>query len=83
MNQQEIETIVDAAVIKTLGELGIDLTTPDARREWIEDQLYMRAWRKSIQRGSKIGFGTLITVLVTGALGIFWLGISSTFGFHP
>ncbi len=79
LSKDEIEAIVQSTVVKTLEELGINLSTPDARREFIEDQYYTRAWRKAVQRGTKIGFGTMITVIVTGALGVFWLGFAGMF----
>ncbi len=77
------EDIITQTVIKTLENLGIDLSTPDARREFMEDQLYTRAWRKSIQRGAKVGLGTMITVIVTGLMGVLWVGLQYTIGMHP
>jgi hypothetical protein len=79
LSKFEVEVIVEATVIRTLGNLGVDLTTPEAKREWLEDMLYTRAWRKSVQRGAKIGIGTMITVIVTGMIGVLWLGIATVF----
>jgi hypothetical protein len=79
LSKSEVEDIVEATVIRTLGNLGVDLTTPEAKREWLEDMLYTRAWRKSVQRGTKIGVGTMITVIVTGLLGVVWMGFTGMF----
>lgn len=83
LNKAEIEDIVEKTVIKTLGELGIDLSTPEGRKEWIEDQFYTRAWRKTVQKGARTGFLTMVTVLVTGMLGVIYVGIQVMLGGHP
>lgn len=83
LTKAEIEDIVEATVVKTLSNLGVDLTTPEAKREWIEDQLYTRAWRKSVQKGTKVGVTTLITVFVTGLGGMLWVGFRVMIGHGP
>jgi O-acetyl-ADP-ribose deacetylase (regulator of RNase III) len=80
LTQAEIETIVEAAVVKTLGHIGIDVSTPEALREFVSDQVYTRAWRKAVQKGTRVGLGTAVTVLVTGALAAFWAGIQVFLG---
>ncbi len=79
----DIEKIVEAAVFKTMNNLGIDLSTAEARREFIEDQYYTRAWRKGVQKGAKWSFMTIITVFVTGLMGVLWVGLQYTIGMHP
>lgn len=83
LSREEIEHVVEQTVIKTLGQLGIDLSTPEARKEFIEDQYSLRAWRKARDRVGKMGLTTAIGVIVTGALGLIWLGLQVLLHGHP
>jgi hypothetical protein len=80
LSKEEVEEIVAASVLKTLENIGIDLTTADARQEFIKDQLYTRAWRKAVQSGVRVSAGTMLMVLVTGMLGVLWVGFQMLVG---
>src|ERR1700759_2046681 len=71
---------VDEGVLKTLTQM---LTTygieEDNRAEMRADLLHLRRWRKASETIEKTTWRTMVTVLVTGALGLLWLGIQSKF----
>jgi hypothetical protein len=83
LSKSEVEDIVEATVIRALGNLGVDLTTPEAKREWLEDMLYTRAWRKSVQKGTKVGVATIITGFISGMAGMLWVGFRVMIGHGP
>lgn len=71
----------DDLVIKTISTIltsfGID---EDDRKEVRADFQHLRKWRKSVERVETVGWASAITVIVSGLLGMLWLGIKATLG---
>ena len=72
---------VDAVVLKTIATIltsfGIE---EEDRKELRADFSHLRRWRKSVEQAQTFGFKAVITVLVTGFLGVVWLGLKTTLG---
>jgi hypothetical protein len=50
------------------------------RRELRADFQHLRRWRKSVEQAQSYTFKAVITIIVAGVLGAFWLGIKVTVG---
>lgn len=83
MNKVDMEELISKTVLKTLASVGIHVQTDEAVEEFRKDMDYTRAWRKTIQRGTKTGFITMITVAVTGFLGMVVVGFRMWLLGHP
>jgi hypothetical protein len=69
---------IDDTVLKTVSAIltsfGIE---EDERKEIRADFLYVRKLRKSTETITRVGWTAAITVIVTGFLGVLWLGIKT------
>jgi hypothetical protein len=72
---------VDTVVLKTLTTLltsfGIE---EEDRKELRSDFQHLRKWRKGVEQVERVGWGAVITVIVTGTLGALWVGIKAMVG---
>lgn len=72
---------LDEVVLKTIATIltsfGIE---EEDRKELQADLRHLRRWRKSVEQTQTYAFKTLVTVIVGGLLGAFWLGIKATLG---
>jgi len=72
---------IDAVVLKTIATIltsfGIE---EEDRKELQADFRHLRRWRKSVEQVERVGWGTIVTVIVTGALGALWVGIKTLLG---
>jgi hypothetical protein len=68
----------DQVVLKTISAIltsfGID---DDDRKEIRADFLHLRKWRKSVEQAQGYTFKVVITTIVGGVLGAFWLGFQT------
>jgi hypothetical protein len=71
------KALIEAAVVASLAAFGVDAEDKDELRELKLDTRHTRKWRKSVERIETVGWGTAVTVLVTGALGALWLGVQT------
>jgi hypothetical protein len=93
MHEDEVKTIVaavlaeqkrlhnseaDEVVLKTIATIltsfGIE---EEDRIELRRDFQHLRRWRKSYEQVERVGWGAVITVIITGALGALWLGFKT------
>lgn len=72
--QRMEHAIVDRAVSASLAAWGIDATDKDELKELKLDQTHNRKWRKSVERASTVTLTTAIGVLVSGFLGMMYIG---------
>lgn len=77
IHDDEIDAIVSRTIATVLTSFGIN---EDDRRELRDDLSYRRRWRKSVELAKNYIFRAIITVIVTGALGVMWFGIKTVFG---
>jgi hypothetical protein len=71
----DMEQVIEATVKKTLMELGLDTDNPI---ELQRDFAHLRTWRESIEEVKRKGFLAAVTVVVTGALGLFWVAFKGS-----
>lgn len=66
----------DPLVLKTVGAVltGFGIEEED-RLEIRADLIHLRKWRKSVEQVERLSWAAIITAIVGGALGAFWLGI--------
>ena len=71
ISEQQLEAMMERVVKKTLLSIGIDITKP---QEMQKDMICVRDWRESAAFMRKnVRLAALVTV-VSGALGLLWLG---------
>ena len=72
---------IDETVVRTISAIltsfGIEA---DERKEIKADFVHLRKWRKSVETVERVGWTSAITVIVTGLLGVLWLGLKATMG---
>lgn len=83
MSKDDMEDMMSRVVLKTLQGVGIHVQNDEAIEEFRQDMQYMRAWRKTIQKTTKTGWVTFVTVAVTGFLGVLWVALRIAFTGHP
>lgn len=75
------EDHIDDTVLRTITTLmtSFGLEEED-RRELQADFRHLRRWRKSIEQTQTYAFKTIVTVIVTGLVGVVWLGFKTVLG---
>jgi hypothetical protein len=77
IQDDKIDAIAAKTIVTVLASFGIN---EDDRRELRADLSHLRRWRKSVEQVQNCTFRAIITVTVTGLLGLVWLGIKAAFG---
>jgi hypothetical protein len=77
LHRDDIEAIVLRAIATILTSFGME---EEDRRELRADFQHLRRWRKSVEQAQSYTFKAVITIIVAGVLGAFWLGIKVTVG---
>ena len=83
LNEQKLATQpdLDKVVLKTIATLltsfGIE---EDDRKEVRADFEHLRKWRKSVEQAQSLTFKAIVTVIISGVIGAFWLGFKATLG---
>jgi len=72
-----MDEVVLKAVATILTSFGIE---EDDRKELQADFIHLRKWRKSVEQAQSLTFKTIVGVIVTGAIGAFWLGFKTILG---
>ncbi len=79
--QRQQHASIDAMVLKviasTLSSFGIE---EDDRRELKADFQHLRRWRRSAEQAESYAFKAVITVIVSGLVGVAWLGVKVVLG---
>jgi hypothetical protein len=73
LDRDDIKQIVN----EVLEQVGLDQQN---RAELRADFLYLRKWRKSVEQIHGFTLRALITVVVTGFLGMMWMGVKTLIG---
>ena len=71
LSADEMRVIVKSAVHETLTQLGVDTSSP---LEMQRDFQHLRDWRMAQEVIRRKGYMTLVGVLLTGVLGLVWIG---------
>jgi len=73
------EEAADRAIGKLFLTLGVDLSDPKAVIAFQDDLRFLSNWRESTQAVKRKALLTAVGVVVSGAIGLFWLSIRG----HP
>jgi hypothetical protein len=76
MTKEELREFMSQCVHDTLTSMGVDTSEPLNMQR---DFQYLRDWRIAVEATKRKGILTLITVLITGMLGLLWLGFKENF----
>jgi len=72
---------VDEVVLKTIATIltsfGIE---EEDRVELRADFIHLRKWRKSVERAQGMTFKVIVTAIIGGVVGAFWLGFKTMLG---
>jgi hypothetical protein len=83
MTPDDVNRIAEEAADRALGKLfltlGVDLSDPKAVIAFQDDLRFLSQWRDSTQAVKRKALLTAVGVVVSGALGYFWL----VFRGHP
>ena len=83
MTPDDVNRIAEEAADRALGKLfltlGVDLSDPKAVIASQDDLRFLSQWRDSTQAVKRKALLTAVGVIITGALGYFWL----VFRGHP
>jgi hypothetical protein len=77
LHNDDVDTVVLKTIATILTSFGIE---EEDRKELRSDFQHLRKWRKGVEQVERLGWGTVITVIVTGALGALWVGIKTMLG---
>ena len=72
---------VDEVVLKTIATIltsfGIE---EEDRVELRADFIHLRKWRKSVEQAQGMTFKVIVTAIIGGVVGAFWLGFKTMLG---
>lgn len=77
LHNNEVDTVALKTISIILTSFGIE---DEDRKELRADFQHLRKWRKSVEQVERVGWGAVITVIVTGTLGALWVGIKTALG---
>lgn len=77
LHNYDVDTVVLKTIATILTSFGIE---EEDRKELRADFQHLRKWRKGVEQVERMGWGTIITVIVTGTLGALWVGIKTMLG---
>lgn len=76
LTKDELEKLAEAVaqkvIVSTFKQFGVNLTDDDAVENFRKDMEYSHAWRETIQKGTRTGLLTIMTVAATGFAAIIW-----------
>lgn len=74
--QRRCNDHIDTAVLKGVAAILISFGIEEAdRHELRADFQYLRRWRKNIEQAQSYFFRAAMTIMVTGLVGVVWLGV--------
>lgn len=71
MSKDELRELMSECVTETLTKMGVDTKDPLTMQR---DFQYLRDWRENVDSIKRKGVLTMVSVLLTGLLGLLWLG---------
>jgi hypothetical protein len=77
LHNNDADEVVLRTISTILTSFGID---DEDRIELRKDFSHLRRWRRASEQVESAGWKAMITILVTGACGMIWLGIKAKLG---
>lgn len=77
LHNNDVDEVVLRTIATILTSFGIE---EEDRAEIRADFIHLRRWRKSVEQAQSYGLRAIVTVIVGGVIGAFWLGIRTMLG---
>lgn len=77
LHNNEIDEVVLKTIATILTSFGIE---EEDRAELRADFVHLRRWRKSVEQAKGYGLKAIVTVIISGMIGAFWLGFKTMLG---
>lgn len=77
LHNNEIDEVVLKTIATILTSFGIE---EEDRAELRADFVHLRRWRKSVEQAQGYGLKAIVTVIISGVIGAFWLGFKTMLG---
>lgn len=77
LHNNEVDEVVLRTIATILTSFGIE---EEDRAEIRADFIHLRRWRKSVEQAQGYGLKAIVTVIVGGVIGAFWLGFKTILG---
>jgi len=77
LHNNEVDEVVLKTIATILTSFGIE---EEDRAELRADFVHLRRWRKSVEQAQGYGLKAIVTVIISGVIGAFWLGFKTMFG---
>jgi hypothetical protein len=77
LHSADVDTVVLKAIATILTSFGIE---EEDRKELRADFQHLRKWRRGVEQVERVGWGSVITIIVTGTLGALWVGFKTLVG---
>lgn len=76
LSKDEARDLISEGVKQALTEVGLGGDPFELQR----DMAHLRKWRTSVDAAQSISFKVIVTTLISGFLGVLWLGVSTFLG---
>lgn len=77
LHNNDIDEVVLRTIATILTSFGIE---EEDRTELRADFVHLRRWRKSVEQAQGYGLKAIVTVIISGVIGAFWLGFKTMLG---
>lgn len=77
LHNNEVDEVVLKTIATILTSFGIE---EEDRAELRADFVHLRRWRKSVEQAQGYGLKAIVTVIISGVIGAFWLGFKTMLG---
>lgn len=77
LHNNEVDEVVLKTIATILTSFGIE---EEDRVELRADFIHLRKWRKSVEQAQGWTFKVIVTTIIGGVVGAFWLGFKSMLG---
>ncbi|WP_082770493.1 hypothetical protein [Bradyrhizobium sp. CCH5-F6] len=77
LHNSEVDEVVLKTIATILTSFGIE---EEDRIELRADFIHLRKWRKSVEQAQTMTFKIVVTAIISGVVGAFWLGFKTLMG---
>jgi hypothetical protein len=74
LHNDQVDEVVLRTIATILTSFGIE---EEDRVELRADFIHLRKWRKSVEQAQSMTFKVVVTAIITGLIGAFWLGLKA------
>jgi hypothetical protein len=77
LHNDQVDEVVLRTIATILTSFGIE---EEDRVELRADFIHLRKWRKSVEQAQTLTFKVVVTAIIGGIVGAFWLGFKAIIG---